>query len=204
MPKLSRITPTAQCRYVSVEGLNGVGKSTVVKRYMSAHPDVTCFYPAHSAYLADSAMKAHALFAATPISGALYYFAALGDQRRKLEMAGGIAGRKFLSDRSVWSTLAAAYAKDPMCLPSLFSVVEAIVDQLLIPQKVVVLKADFETCQSRIRARGHGAEWDRDTKLVFDRKYAFYDQLSAVGHNVVFVDASGTLDQVYAAVEVAI
>ncbi len=195
---LIHVVPTAGCRYVTVEGLNGVGKSTVVERYMAEHRDVTCFYPAHPAYLADTAMKEHALFEAIPIAGAFYYLAALADQRRELEASGGLAGRKFLSDRSVWSTLAAAYAKDPTCLDALFKVVAAIRDQLLIPQKTIVLKADFETCRSRIESRGKGAEWDRDTRLVFDCKYHFYDLLAAAGHDVTFVNASGTSDQVYA------
>ncbi len=198
---LTCVVPTAGCRYVTVEGLNGVGKSTVVARYMAEHADVTCFYPAHPAYLADTAMKKHALFEATPVAGALYYLAALADQRRELEAAGGLAGHKFLSDRSVWSTLAAAYAKDPACLDALFGVVAAIRDQLLIPQKTIVLKADFETCRSRIESRGKGAEWDRDTRLVFDRKYRFYELLAEAGHDVAFVNASGTPDQVYAEIE---
>ena len=196
--ELTRVVPTPGCRYVTVEGLNGVGKSTVVEHYMAEHPDVTCFYPAHPAYLADTAMKKHALFEATPVAGALYYLAALADQLRELEANGGLAGRKFLSDRSVWSTLAAAYAKEPTCLDALSHVVAAINYQLLVPQKTIVLKADFETCRSRIESRGKGAEWDRDTSIVFDRKYHFYDLLAAAGHDVTFVDASGTPDQVYA------
>jgi thymidylate kinase len=186
---------------VTVEGLNGVGKSTVVEHYMAEHPDVTCFYPAHPAYLADTAMKKHALFEATPVASALYYLAALADQLRELEANGGLAGRKFLSDRSVWSTLAAAYAKEPACLDALSNVVAAINDQLLVPQKTIVLKADFETCRSRIESRGKGVEWDRDTLLAFGRKYRFYDLLAAAGHDVTFVDASGTPDQVYAEIE---
>ena len=146
-------------------------------------------------------MKRHALFVATPISGALYYLAALGDQRRELEASCELAGRKLLSDRSVWSTLAAAYAKDPSCLPVLVKAVAAIGDQLLIPQKVVVLKADFEVCRFRIEGRGQGMEWDCDTNLVFARKYEFYDHLAAAGFDVTFIDASGTIDQVYAAFE---
>ena len=195
---LTHVVPTTGCRYVTVEGLNGVGKSTVVNRYMAEYPDVTCFYPAHPAYLADAALKKHALFEATPVASALYYLAALADQRRELEATGGLAGRKFLSDRSVWSTLAAAYAKEPTCLDALSNVVAAIKEQLLVPQKVIVLKADFETCRSRIESRGKGVEWDRDTRLDFDRKYRFYDLLAAAGHDVTFVEASGTPDQVYA------
>ena len=196
--KLTRVVPTAGCRYVTIEGLNGVGKSTVVNRYLAEHLDVTCFYPAHPAYLADTAMKKHALFEATPIAGALYYLAALADQRRALEANGGLAGRKLLSDRSIWSTIAAAYAKDPAVLPQLLDAVAALQGSLLVPQNVVVLKADFDTCRIRIESRGKGAEWDRDTRLVFDRKYRFYDLLAEAGHGVTFVDASGTPDQVYA------
>jgi len=197
---LTRVAPTAGCRYVTVEGLNGVGKSTVVNRYMAEHPDVTCFYPAHPAYLADTAMKEHALFDATPVASALYYLAALADQRRTLESGGGLAGRKFLSDRSVWSTLAAAYSKDPAILPQLLDAVAPLQGSLLIPQRVVVLKADFETCRSRIESRGKGAKWDRDTRLVFDRKYEFYDMLADGGHDLEFVDARGEADEVYSAV----
>lgn len=199
--KLTRVVPTPECRYVTVEGLNGVGKSTVVERYTAEHPDVTCFYPAHPTYLADAAMKKHALFEAAPVAGAFYYLAALADQRRELEVSGGLVGRKLLSDRSVWSTLAAAYAKDTACMEALFKVVAAISDQLLVPQKAIVLKADFETCRSRIESRGKGTEWDRDTRLVFDRKYRFYDLLVEAGHDVTFVDASGTPDQVYAEIQ---
>lgn len=174
-----------QKRIVAVEGLNGVGKSTLVEAYARRHPEVVHAYSTPAIYMADAKLKEYVLFGATPTASALYYLAALADTKRVVDRSDG---RRFLFDRSIWSTLAAAYAKDPALLGPMMETVRILEPNLLIPDVVVVLRARFTTCQARIAGKSSGAEMDRDTELIFNRKYELYDRVKAAGYDVRFID----------------
>ena len=176
-------------RVVAVEGLNGVGKSTLVRAYSKRHPEVCSGYSVPEVYLADPTLKKHILFKASPIASALYYISALVDSRWKMKE--GMPSSRVLCDRSIWSTVAAAYAKDPNCLKSLLETVEALKADLVLPDVVVVLKGSFETCQARIGSKKFGAEFDDDSRLVFARKYEVYDALKEGGCDVRFIETDG-------------
>ena len=178
-----------RARVVAVEGLNGVGKSTLVRAYSKRHPEVCSGYSVPEVYLADPALKKYILFRACPIASALYYIGALADSRRKMQKEAS-SGR-ILSDRSIWSTIAAAYAKDPSCLMPLLETVEALKADLVLPDTVVVLKGSYETCQARIGSKKSGAEFDADSRLVFERKYEVYDALKNGGYDVRFIETDG-------------
>lgn len=187
---------TTNCHIVAVEGLNGVGKSSVIYRYRQDHPEIPAGYAVPKGYLADKERMAYMLFKATPTASALYYLAGNADFRREIENNGE---QRFLSDRSVWSTVAAAYAKDPSLLPSLINTVKDLQDRLVIPDTVVVLRAHYDTCRSRIAAKSSGAEFDRDSEEDFRRKYELYDILKSCGYDVRDVQTDGkTRDEVYA------
>ena len=178
-----------RARIVAVEGLNGVGKSTLVQAYSKRHPEVRSGYSVPEVYLADPPLKKHVLFVATPIASALYYISALADSRRK--MLEGASASRVLCDRSIWSTVAAAYAKDPNCLNPLLDAVEALKADLVLPDAVVVLKGSYETCQARIESKKSGAEFDADSRLVFERKYEVYDALKNGGYDVRVIETDG-------------
>ena len=184
------------CRIVAVEGLNGVGKSSLICRYRQDHPDVPTGYAVPKCYLADRDRMTYMLFEATPAASALYYLAGNADFRRELEASGA---KRFLSDRSVWSTVAAAYAKDPSLLPELLDTVDALQDRLVIPDTVIVLRGSYETCLGRIAAKASGAEFDRDSETVFWRKYELYDLLRESGYDVRDIATDGkSREEVYA------
>lgn len=184
------------CRIVAVEGLNGVGKSSLIRRYRQDHPEIPTGYAVPKDYLADKGRMAYMLFDATPMASALYYLAGNADSRRKLEVDGA---KCFLSDRSVWSTVAAAYAKDPSLLPELLDMVEALQNRLVVPDTVVVLRGSYETCLGRIAAKASGAEFDRDLETAFRRKYELYDLLRESGYDVRDIMTDGkSREDVYA------
>ena len=178
-----------RARVVAVEGLNGVGKSTLVRAYSKRHPEVRSGYSVPEVYLADPALRKYILFRASPIASALYYIGALVDSRRMLKDESSVS--RVLCDRSIWSTVAAAYAKDPNCLNPLLDAVEALKADLVLPDAVVVLKGSYETCQARIGSKKSGAEFDADSRLVFERKYEVYDALKNGGYDVRFIETDG-------------
>jgi len=174
----------------AVEGLNGVGKSTLVSQFVARHSEVPYAYSAPEMYLKHGDFKKYILFDASPVASALYYLAALADTRRQLDRE-SVAGTHYLFDRSVWSTVAAAYAKDPATYEPLMRTVSALGESLLIPDTVVVLRGSYETCQRRISGKSSGAEFDRDSRIVFERKYELYDRIAADGYDVRFIDTDG-------------
>ena len=180
----------AGIRVIALEGLNGVGKSTLAKAYAGRHPDIAAGYSASDIFLKDDKLKKYTLFEADPVTSALFYLSANADSCRRLRMNPPVS-RRVLLDRSVWSTVAAAYAKDPDILPTLMDVVFSMRRHLVIPDVVVVLKAPYETCQSRIETKKSGAEFDADTRLAFSRKYELYDILKDSGFDVRFLNTDG-------------
>ena len=196
LPRIPIIKNSMNCRIVAVEGLNGVGKSSLICRYRQEHPEVPTGYAVSKGYLADRDRMAYMLFEATPTASALYYLAGNADFRRKLEASGV---KRFLSDRSVWSTVAAAYAKDPSLLPELLDTVDDLQDRLVIPDTVIVLCGSYETCLKRIAGKASGAEFDRDTETAFRRKYELYDLLRESGYDVRDIATDGkSREEVYA------
>lgn len=190
------IKNSVNCQIVAVEGLNGVGKSSLICRYRQDHPEIPTGYAVPKCYPADRDRMTYMLFEATPAASALYYLAGSADFRRELEANGA---KRFLSDRSVWSTVAAAYAKDPLLLPELFDTVDALKDQLVVPDTVVVLRGSYETCLKRIAGKASGAEFDRDTETALRRKYELYDLLRESGYDVRDIATDGkSREEVYA------
>lgn len=171
---------------LSIEGCNGAGKTTILNTYATFHPDTECRLCVPNIYQQSREMKHYMLFNASPLCGALYYLAGSIEVRETHDSNYS----KILLDRSVWSTFAAAYAKDEKVLPYLFSCLEIVKNKVLLPDFVVVLDASYETCRYRSSKKNVGGEFDLDAKDSHERKMDFYRLLGDSGYPICFLDVN--------------
>lgn len=168
---------------VTIEGCNGVGKSTLLEAYSKEHPNIECSLCVPFIYQTAKEMKNFMLYESGALCSALYYLAGAVEIKRihnpdKLNI---------LFDRSVWSTFAAAYCKDESIIKDLFLCLQSITKHIFIPNKIIVLEAVYDTCQGRINKKISGAEFDKDEITQFEKKKEFYHILHRSGYDVSFI-----------------
>lgn len=170
----------------SIEGCNGAGKTTLLNKYMKDHPDTECRLCVPDIYQTVKDMKQYMLFESSQLCSALYYLAGAVEvfNCHKADYS------KVLFDRSVWSTFAAAYAKDETIVPILFKCLNAIKQQVFLPNLIIVLDASYETAKARSLRKSAGGEFDKDEIDEFSKKREFYDLLKDAGYPIVFIDVN--------------
>lgn len=170
----------------SIEGCNGAGKTTLLNRYMKEHPDTECRLCVPDIFQTVKDMKHYMLFESSQLCSALYYLAGAVEvfNRHKVEYS------KVLFDRSVWSTFAAAYAKDVTIVPILFNTLNAIKQQVFLPNLIIVLDVSYETAKSRSSQKSVGGEFDKDEIDAFTKKKEFYNLLKDAGYPILFIDVN--------------
>ena len=170
----------------SIEGCNGVGKTTLFNRYMEEHPDTECRLCVPDVYQTEKRIKRFMLFESSQLCSALYYLAGAVEvfNRHNSKYS------KILFDRSIWSTFAAAYAKDETLVPILFNCLNAIKQQVFLPNLIIVLDASFETAKVRSSQKSFGGEFDKDEMTAFTKKRYFYNLLKDAGYTILFIDVN--------------
>ena len=172
----------------ALEGLNGAGKSTVIKSLRSGRSDICTTYCVPGIFMEPKNLKHFVLDHKEPFVSALYYFSGLVAQSSEMKE---IPEDFVILDRSIWSTLAAAYSKDRETFDLVVKMLVLLQDKIRIPDRVIVLRASFETCLERIMTKGEGKEFDNDTRRDFELKSAFYDLLAQSGYPVDFIETDG-------------
>lgn len=178
----------------SIEGCNGAGKTTLLNRYKKDHSDTECRLCVPDIYQTAKDMKRFMLFDSSQLCSALYYLAGAVEvyNSHKSEFS------KVLFDRSVWSTFAAAYAKDEKIIPVLFNALNAIKQQVFLPNLIIVLDASYTTAKARSSQKSVGAEFDKDELEAFSKKREFYDLLKEAGYPIFFIDVNNkNVEEVY-------
>lgn len=171
---------------LSIEGCNGVGKTTLLNRYMEDHPDTECRLCVPNVYQTSKEMKHFMLYESSQLCSALYYLAGAVEAFNSHNSNYS----KVLFDRSVWSTFAAAYAKDESLVPVLFNCLNAVKQQVFLPNLIIVLDASFETAKVRSSQKNVGGEFDKDEKVVFYKKRDFYNLMKEAGYPILFIDVN--------------
>ena len=170
----------------SIEGCNGAGKTTLLNKYMKNHPDTECRLCVPDIYQTAKEMKRFMLFKSSQLCSALYYLAGAVE----VFNSHNSDYSKVLFDRSVWSTFAAAYAKDEAIIPVLFNCLNAIKQQVFLPNLIIVLDASFETAKTRSSQKSVGGEFDNDETDAFSKKRNFYNLLKDAGYPILFIDVN--------------
>ena len=179
---------------VAIEGCNGAGKTTLLTKFSENYSDVECGLCVPNIYQTAKDMKHFMLFESSAMCSALYYLGGAVETKRLHDKR----YKKILFDRSVWSTFAAAYAKDTSIIPTLFDCIKAITDYLFVPSKIIVLEASYETCKIRTNKKTEGGEFDKDVKEEMERKAQFYHLLKVAGYDVSFIQTDHmTKEDVY-------
>lgn len=172
----------------AIEGLNGVGKSTLIGNLKRRYKNICTTYCVPEIFMEPKDLKHFVLDHKEPFVGALYYFSGLVAKSSEIKK---IPEDFVILDRSIWSTVASAYSKDQKTASVLMSMLQLLNDKIRIPDRVIVLKASFESCLERIRTKCEGQEFDKDTKRDFEMKSEFYDVLAQSGYPVTFVRTDG-------------
>ena len=170
----------------SIEGCNGAGKTTLLKRYMKDHTDTECRLCVPDVYQTAKEMKHFMLFESSQLCSALYYLAGAVEVFNSHDTKYS----RILFDRSIWSTFAAAYAKDKTTIPILLNCLDAIKQQVFLPNLIIVLDISFETAKVRSSQKSFGREFDKDEFDVFSRKRNFYYLLKDAGYPILFIDVN--------------
>jgi hypothetical protein len=174
------------CDVIAVEGCNGAGKTTLVSKFRENHSEYDCGLCVPEVFQTATDMKHFMLFESSVLCSALYYLSGAVESKYQHSQH----RKKILYDRSVWSTFAAAYSKDPSVIPSLLACLKAIKEYIHIPTRIFVLEASYEICKIRTMKKTEGGEFDRDSKIEFERKTEFYHLLKDSGYDVVFIDTN--------------
>lgn len=181
---------SGKIREVAVEGPEGVGKSTLVREYSRRHPEVRTVFCVPEVYLVDLCLLTDVSFRSSPAGQMLINISNIAADYRKQESE-SLAG-PILTDRSIWSAVAGCYDKAPGSLRALLDAVEALrADHVVLPDRVVVLKGSYETCQARIGSRVLNAEADADLRRAFKRRNELYGALKSCGYDVQFISTDG-------------
>lgn len=178
----------------SIEGSNGAGKTTLLNRFKESNIDTECSLCVPNVFQTAKDMKRFMLFESSALCSALYYLGGAVEMFYRHNESYS----KILFDRSVWSTFAAAYARDENILPQLFKCLDVIKDKILLPNLIVVLDVSFETAKLRSKKRITGCEFDKDEKLEFEKKKYFFECLQKSGYQVTFLKTDElSIDEVY-------
>ena len=170
----------------SIEGCNGAGKTTLLNRYKKDHPDTECRLCVPDVFQTAKDMKRFMLFESSQLCSALYYLSGAVE----VFNCHNKNFSKVLFDRSIWSTFAAAYAKDETTLPILLNCLNAIKQQVFLPNLIIVLDASFETAKARSSQKCSGGEFDKDEIEAFMKKGNFYNLLKDAGYPILFIDVN--------------
>lgn len=187
MPLLTNRIEDGKTVY-AIEGLNGAGKSTVINSLRSGRSDICTTYCVPGIFMEDKDLKHYIFDHSEALVSPLFYLSGLVAQSSEMKE---IPEDFVILDRSIWSTLAAAYSKDTETFDQVVKMLVLLQDKIRIPDRVIMLRASFETCLSRIMTKGEGKEFDNDTRRDFELKSRFYDLLALSGYPVNFIETDG-------------
>lgn len=165
----------------AVEGLNWVGKSILIESLKSGRSDICTTYCVPDIFTEHKDLKHYIFDHSEPMVSPLFYLSGLVVSVREIR---NITEKFIILDRSIWSTLAAAYSKGTETFDLLVDMLVLLQDKIRIPDRVIMLRASFETCLSRIMTKGECKEFDKDSKRDFELKSRFYDLLAQSGYPI--------------------
>jgi thymidylate kinase len=171
---------------VAVEGPNGAGKSTLCGA-LARNLNAPACLGTDAAWFSE-AFKTRMIRDAEWFSSAMFFMSGCFEQMRLLRNR---CDRLIILDRSLWSTLAVHAAEGSERLAALVAMLGPIASQIRVPDFTLVLRASFETCQSRIALKSGAARaLDELTAnpAFHAREQEFYAWLERQRKDVAFLD----------------
>ena len=163
------------CKFVALEGVDASGKTSIA-RALGAYGDCA-FLKIPDAYISGM-MREHLSFSADPVAKALVYTASLIDRKA---MAAALPSQEHfaVTDRSLWSTLALVYARQPEKVSDVVGFFLSVAKYVPIPTVAYVMDVPYEVCRARVSYRSAADQrHDGMPRAEFDRHMAFYRQLA--------------------------
>ncbi len=184
----SLTTSNGQPHVVAIEGPNGSGKTHLCS-LLAERLALTVLRGVPAGW-EDSAQKLRMIRDADWLASAMYFLSGVIESSRQAALA---EGKLQVMDRSLWSTLAVHYARDPARLERLMPLIDLAADRLKTPDLTIVLEASLDACDRRISHKS-GKERELDAAARADggfhqRERVFYHWLASQGPRVVFLDA---------------
>ena len=174
------IQPNAT-RLIALEGGNGTGKTTLMERIKTDHPEWLMQRGVPDAWM-EPKMKMRMIRDADWMASALYFFSGTLELTRELMLSLQTITPPpvvFL-DRCLWSTLAVQVGHDPERLWELLPVLEGMSGHVCIPNTTVILTASLETLRKRISTKDSSERaFDELTQnyAYWERELLFYGWL---------------------------
>ena len=169
---------------IAFEGVDGCGKTSLCEHF-DGYDGRFYFARIPEAYI-QRPFKDHLVFHTTHISSALIYAGSLVDRKKLYDS--DEQKRIAILDRSIWSTLALLYARNPESVQMVIDVFSTIADNLPIPDVVYVLDVPFEVCRERIKTRNPNIKkYDDMKKAEYEKHLEFYHLIEQFGVNIKFV-----------------
>lgn len=171
---------------ISIEGLDGVGKTSVC-RALGALSNIR-FQTMHKEFN-EFNIKKRMIFEASWMASACFFLSGVMETKREIVSRAGHP--VVIMDRSFWSTLAVNWVKDPARIDPILKLYEQMAAFLPIPNKIVVLLADYDECRRRIESKqDKGKELDKVSKEEYLREVEFYYWLSNRLANIEILDTN--------------
>lgn len=168
---------------IAIEGPNGVGKSTLISKVKERNADIYCVPPRSVAFQNAKELKNYIQEQACSLCASLFYLSVMVDLASSCDNHDII-----VMDRSLYSTLAAAYSTNSNIYNKLSNIVEIIADDMLIPDRVIVLYADYRTCMMRSNNKPNQGVDDIDNENDFNKKLEFYFSLRNKTDNIFYIN----------------
>ena len=171
---------------VAVEGPNGAGKTTLCHGLCQKLNAPYC-PGTDEAWLAGD-FKVRMIRDAEWYASAMFFLSGCFEQMRLM----GLRSEPLvIMDRCLWSTLAVHAAETIERLQALLTILRPIASAVQIPQLTVVLKASFQTCQSRIARKPADARAldELTARTEFHaREQMFYQWLTSQAPGIEVID----------------
>lgn len=164
---------------IAIEGGNGVGKTTLIERLQSMHPDWMIRRGVPDDWM-EQKMKMRMIRDADWMASAFYFFSGSMELNRELAefIQQQVSPPQICLDRSLWSTLAVHIGHDPNRISQLMQMLELMGGHVCVPNKTIILTASPKILQQRISEK-------TPSERIFDeltQNYTYWERESAFYH----------------------
>lgn len=194
IPELLKVPSfNGSTRLISIEGVDGVGKTSVCQMLDTCSEFNLQAIPEE---FNEFNLKKRMIIDASWMASAFFFLSGVMETKREIET--NHLNTVVIMDRSFWSTLAVNWVKEYSRVVEIIKLYKQVASFLPIPNQIIVLLAEYEECRRRIDSKlGRGKELDQITKDEYKKEVEFYYWLSCELESVKIINTSKlNLDEV--------